>query len=89
MNIQGLAAVVTGGASGLGAETARELARRGAKVSVFDVNVEAAKAVAEEIGGKAFACDITQTESVEAALAGARAAHASSRRVCIRWYARR
>ena len=51
MNIQGQAAIVTGGASGLGAQTARELAKRGAKVAVFDRNAEAAKAVAAEIAG--------------------------------------
>src|SRR5438552_1235403 len=52
MNIDGHAALVTGGASGLGAATARELARRGAKVAVLDRNGEGAKAVAAEIGGR-------------------------------------
>jgi NAD(P)-dependent dehydrogenase (short-subunit alcohol dehydrogenase family) len=79
MIIQGMPALVTGGASGLGAETARELARRGAKVAVLDINGDAAKAVAAEIGGVAAACDITSTESVEAALALARAAHGPAR----------
>jgi NAD(P)-dependent dehydrogenase (short-subunit alcohol dehydrogenase family) len=79
MNIQGLAAIVTGGASGLGAETARELARRGAKVAVLDINVDAARAVAAEFGGVAAKCDITSAESVEAALAAARAAHGPAR----------
>jgi len=50
MNINGQAALVTGGASGLGAQTARELARRGAKVAVLDRNGDGAKAVAAEIG---------------------------------------
>ena len=51
MNPQGQSAIVTGGASGLGAETARHLARAGAKVAVFDLNWEDAKKVAAEIGG--------------------------------------
>lgn len=79
MNVQGLPAIVTGGASGLGAETARELARRGAKVTVLDINAEAARAVAAEIGGQAAACDVTSGESVEAALALARQAHGPAR----------
>jgi len=79
MNIHGQAALVTGGASGLGAQTARELARRGAKVAVLDRNGEGAKAVAAEIGGVGIACDITSTESVLAALETARAAHGPAR----------
>jgi NAD(P)-dependent dehydrogenase (short-subunit alcohol dehydrogenase family) len=79
MNIEGQAALVTGGASGLGAATARELARQGAKVAVLDRNAEGAKAVAAEIGGIGFGCDITDTASVLAALAAARAAHGPAR----------
>jgi len=78
MNIEGQVALVTGGASGLGAETARELARRGAKVAVLDRNGEGAKNVAAEIvtrhgAGAAIgvACDIVSTDSVVAALAAA------------------
>lgn len=74
MKIQGKAAIVTGGGSGLGAETARELARQGAKVAVLDVNAEGADAVAREIGGLALRCDITDTASVEQALAATREA---------------
>ncbi|HEX7436660.1 MAG TPA: SDR family NAD(P)-dependent oxidoreductase [Caldimonas sp.] len=81
MNIQGQAALVTGGASGLGAQTARELARRGAKVAVLDRNGDGAKAVAAEFGGIGVACDITSTESVVAALAAARATHGPARLV--------
>jgi NAD(P)-dependent dehydrogenase (short-subunit alcohol dehydrogenase family) len=69
MNIHGQPAIVTGGGSGLGAQTARELARRGAKVAVLDINGEAAAAVATEVGGMAARCDITDASSVEAALA--------------------
>ena len=79
MNIQGKAAIVTGGASGLGAQTARELAKRGAKVAVFDRNAEGAKAVAAEIGGIGIGCDITSSESVIAALNAAREAHGPAR----------
>ena len=83
MNIQGQAALVTGAASGLGAQTARELARRGAKVAVLDRNGAGAREVAAEIGayGQAIGieCDITSSDSVAAALAAARAAHGPAR----------
>ncbi|WP_038208210.1 SDR family NAD(P)-dependent oxidoreductase [Xenophilus azovorans] len=79
MKIEGQSALVTGGASGLGEATARELARLGARVAVLDRNAELAAKVAAEIGGAAFACDITDTASVEAALAGAEAAHGPAR----------
>lgn len=79
MKISGLAALVTGAGSGLGAETARELARRGAKVAVLDINEAAAKAVAAEIGGLALRCDITDSASVNAALDAAREAHGPAR----------
>jgi NAD(P)-dependent dehydrogenase (short-subunit alcohol dehydrogenase family) len=79
MNIQGQATLVTGGASGLGEATARELARLGAKVAVLDVNGPLAEKVAADIGGVACECDITQPASVTAALARASAAHGSAR----------
>lgn len=79
MDIQGVAALVTGGASGLGEATARELARRGAKVAILDRNAEAAARVAAEIGGLGLACDITDTASVEQALAEAAQAHGAAR----------
>ncbi|MDL9999773.1 SDR family NAD(P)-dependent oxidoreductase [Variovorax sp. J22P240] len=79
MNIQGQAALVTGGASGLGEATARELARLGAKVAVLDVNAALAEKVAGEIGGIACVCDITQADSVTAALDKAEAAHGPAR----------
>ncbi|HJV61468.1 MAG TPA: SDR family NAD(P)-dependent oxidoreductase, partial [Albitalea sp.] len=79
MNIQGQAALVTGGASGLGAATARELARRGARVAVLDRNGEGAKAIAAEIGGLGLACDITSADSMMQALAAAREAHGPAR----------
>src|SRR5574337_281195 len=79
MQIQGQAALVTGGGSGLGEATARELARRGAKVAVLDVNRANAERVAAEIGGVACECDITSTASVQAALEKAAAAHGPAR----------
>ncbi|PPE66324.1 SDR family NAD(P)-dependent oxidoreductase [Caldimonas caldifontis] len=79
MKISAMAALVTGGGSGLGAETARELARQGAKVAVLDINEAAAKAVAAEIGGLALRCDITDTASVNAALDAASEAHGPAR----------
>jgi NAD(P)-dependent dehydrogenase (short-subunit alcohol dehydrogenase family) len=79
VNIQGQAALVTGGASGLGEATARELARLGAKVAVLDVNQELAAKVAAEIGGVACACDITSADSVTAAIAKAAQAHGPAR----------
>lgn len=86
MKIEGQAALVTGGASGLGEATARELARLGAKVAVLDRNAALAEKVAAEIDeefgkGRAVACvcDITDTDSVNAALDKAEAAHGPAR----------
>lgn len=73
MDISGIAAVVTGGGSGLGAATARALAAKGAKVTVLDVSVEGAKAVARETGGLALACDVTQDAAADALDEAARA----------------
>ena len=79
MKIEGQAALVTGGGSGLGEATARELARLGAKVAVLDINLDAAKRVAQDIGGLALPCDVTDTASVQAAIDAAAAAHGSAR----------
>ena len=79
MQIQGQAALVTGGASGLGEATARELARLGAKVAVLDRNQALAEKVAADIGGVACACDINDADSVNAALDKAAAAHGPAR----------
>ena len=79
MKIEGQAALVTGGASGLGEATARELARLGARVAVLDRNEEQAEKVARDIGGIACACDITHTDSVGAAIERAAAAHGPAR----------
>ena len=79
MDISGRSAIVTGGGSGLGAETARQLAAKGAKVALLDVNMEGANAVASEIGGLAIECDVTSDEGVASAIAQAQAAHGVAR----------
>ena len=79
MNLSGQAAIVTGGASGLGAETARVLAAAGAKVAVVDVNAEKANAVAAEINGLGIKCDVSDAASAEAAFITAREKHGAAR----------
>lgn len=79
MDLTGIAAVVTGAGSGLGAATARALAREGAKVALLDVNLDSARAVASEIGGLAIACDVTDAGHAEAAVAQAAQAHGPAR----------
>src|SRR2546421_12537503 len=79
MDIAGQAAVVTGGGSGLGAATAEQLAKGGAKVALLDVNMDAAHEVATRIGGIAVKCDVTDADSGETALAVARAQHGIAR----------
>ena len=79
MDIKGQAALVTGGGSGIGADVARTLARAGARVAVLDLDEEGAAAVAEEIGGLAVGCDVSDAASGEAAVARARAAHGPAR----------
>jgi NAD(P)-dependent dehydrogenase (short-subunit alcohol dehydrogenase family) len=79
MDINGVAAVVTGAASGLGEATARELARRGAKVAIFDRDSARGEKVASEIGGIFCEVDVTSDEKVKAAFDKARAAHGQER----------
>ena len=79
MNIQGVAAIVSGGGSGLGRATAEALAAKGAKVAVFDINQAAAEEVARALGGAAFKCDVSDAASAEAAVAAAEAAHGPAR----------
>jgi NAD(P)-dependent dehydrogenase (short-subunit alcohol dehydrogenase family) len=79
MDIRGQAAIVTGGASGLGAATARALAAAGAKVALLDLNADAARANADAVGGLAVACDVGDAGSAEAAVAQAAKAHGAAR----------
>ena len=74
-----IAAVVTGGASGLGEATARALAAQGVKVAIFDRNAEKGEAVAKEIGGVFCNVNVTSDESVDEGFAKARAAHGQER----------
>lgn len=74
-----MAAIVTGGASGLGAATARALAERGVKVAIFDLDGERGRATADEIGGIFCEVNVTIDESVAAGFAAARAAHGQER----------
>ena len=74
-----IAAIVTGGASGLGEATARELASAGVKVAIFDLQEDKGEALAGEIGGTFCKCNVTDEESVETAFEKARAAHGQER----------
>lgn len=74
-----ISAVVTGGASGLGAATARRLAAHGVKVAIFDFNEAMGQVMAEETGGVFCKVDVTSDEQVEAGFAKARAAHGQER----------
>ena len=74
-----VAAVVTGGASGLGAATARRLAQHGVRVALFDMNRDKGDTLAREIGGVFCQVDVTREDQVDAAFAKARAAHGQER----------
>lgn len=75
MNIQGVPAVITGGASGLGEGAARLLAAAGAKVTILDVQQDKAEQVAQEIGGLALSCDVTSSDGAQEAMNRAQEAH--------------
>ncbi|WP_068086691.1 SDR family NAD(P)-dependent oxidoreductase [Novosphingobium rosa] len=79
MDIQGLAAIVTGGASGLGAATAEMLAARGAKVTIFDLNAELGMAKARELGGHFAPVNVTDEAAVGHALSEAEGLHGKAR----------
>ena len=68
MDFTGNSALVTGGASGIGAAVARQLAAAGAKVVVADLQAEKGEALAQEIGGVFVSVDVTDTEQIEAAV---------------------
>jgi NAD(P)-dependent dehydrogenase (short-subunit alcohol dehydrogenase family) len=79
MDVNGVAAVITGGASGLGEATARALAARGARVAVFDRDLHRGEQVASEIGGLFCEVDVTSDEKVRAGFEKARTAHGQER----------
>ena len=79
MELNGCAAVVTGGASGLGEATARALAAAGVKVAIFDMNATKGEAVAAEIGGVFCNVNVTSDDSVEAGFGRAREHHGQER----------
>jgi NAD(P)-dependent dehydrogenase (short-subunit alcohol dehydrogenase family) len=79
MNISQQAAIVAGGASGLGAATARAMAAAGAKVAIFDRNAEAGQAIAQQIGGTFCQTDVTDPASVAQAIIDAATAHGPAR----------
>ncbi|MDF1653615.1 MAG: SDR family NAD(P)-dependent oxidoreductase [Coxiellaceae bacterium] len=68
MNIDKKVAIITGGASGMGAATAIQLAKQGAQVALLDMNLEGAQSLAEELGGMAVSCDVSDADSAENAL---------------------
>src|SRR5271167_1749638 len=79
MKIEGAAAIVTGGGSGLGRATAGALAAKGARVAVLDLNASAAAEVVQAIGGIAVAGDVADATSAETAVARAEAAYGPAR----------
>ncbi|UZW57783.1 SDR family NAD(P)-dependent oxidoreductase [Sphingobium sp. JS3065] len=79
MDFRGLAAIVTGGASGLGGATAERLARGGAKVTIFDLNADLGEAHAKAIGGHFIKVDVTNEAAVDAALDEAEALNGKAR----------
>lgn len=76
---KGIAAIVTGGASGLGAASAAKLASEGARVAIFDMNAETGQAHARKIGGAFYKVNVADAESVKQAVAQAEAAHGVAR----------
>lgn len=79
MDIKGVSALITGGASGLGAATARALTAAGARCALLDVNRDLVEKTAAEIGGIGLVCDVASVESAEAAIAAAEAKHGVAR----------
>ncbi len=79
MNPMGQTAIVTGGGSGLGAATAERLAAAGAKVAIFDLNANAAKDVAQRLGGLAVSCDVSDPSQAASAVEQASLKHGPAR----------
>jgi len=82
MKIDGQAAIVTGGASGLGGATAKRLAEDGAKVTIFDMNADSGEAHAKAIGGAFMKVNVTDSAEVKEAIAAAEALHGTAR-ICV------
>jgi NAD(P)-dependent dehydrogenase (short-subunit alcohol dehydrogenase family) len=85
MRIEGSSALVTGGASGLGEATVRELRARGADVVIADLNVERGEALAQEVGARFIATDVTNAEEVARAVEAAGALRISVHCAGIGW----
>lgn len=79
MNIEGQAALVTGGASGIGAGVCRVLKQAGAKIAILDRNTDLAKSMADELDGLAVNCDVSSDQSVQNAIAAAQQANGPAR----------
>jgi NAD(P)-dependent dehydrogenase (short-subunit alcohol dehydrogenase family) len=79
MDIKGKSVIISGGASGLGAATARQLAKAGAKVAIIDLQHSLAEQLATEINGIAISCDVTDEKLVEEAIEKAEAVHGITR----------
>jgi NAD(P)-dependent dehydrogenase (short-subunit alcohol dehydrogenase family) len=79
MDVSGIAAIVTGGASGLGEATARLLTEKGALVAIFDLNEDKGNQVAGDIGGDFFQCEVSDTASVQSALDAAKEKNGAAR----------
>ncbi|MAL24816.1 MAG: 3-hydroxyacyl-CoA dehydrogenase [Croceicoccus sp.] len=79
MKVEGLAAIVTGGASGLGGATAAHLAGLGAKVTIFDLNTDVGEAYAAKIGGRFAHVDVTDEAGVSKAIEDAEAVNGKAR----------
>jgi NAD(P)-dependent dehydrogenase (short-subunit alcohol dehydrogenase family) len=79
MNLKGIAAIVTGGASGLGEATVRALATTGARVAILDLNLKKAQEIAREIHGLAVECDVSDEMSATRAIETARNIHGTAR----------
>ena len=71
VNLNHSSSIVTGGASGIGEATARQLAEAGSKVVIADLNEERGQQVADEVGGLFVKCDVTKTEDADAVVAAA------------------
>ncbi len=79
MNIEGVAAIITGGASGLGEGTAERLAAKGAKVTILDLNEDMGTALAQKIGGHFVRVDVTDDQAAADAISEAEAVNGKAR----------